>query len=165
MLLLLAVRTTLFIFMTASWMIIHRATSLQMWSSIAAPNFSRSSATVRIASRSLSTRRSNIIMMPEGPEVKILIDQLQPAVGMRLVSFKFLSGRYVTHGRPNRYDEFVNTMTPYTGIGRHENVGAGTVDIITKLHDVEIREFCRQHDIINYSRDNMHTQSCAYKAW
>lgn len=133
MLLLLAVRTTLFIFMTASWMIIHRASSLQMWSSIAAPKFSRSSATVRIASRSLSTRRSNIIMMPEGPEVKILIDQLQPAVGMRLVNFKFLSGRYVTHGRPNRYDEFVNTMTPYTGIGRHENFGAGTVDIITKL--------------------------------
>ena len=126
-------RRTPFVLMTALMMIIHRANALDMWSSIAAPNLSRSIATVRTASRSLSTTRSNIIMMPEGPEVRILIDQLQPAVGMRLVSFKFLAGRYVTHGRPNGYEEFVNTMTPYTGIGRHEKFGASTVDIITKL--------------------------------
>ena len=29
-------------------------------------------------------RRTNIVMMPEGPEVRTLVDQLQPGVGLRL---------------------------------------------------------------------------------
>ena len=36
--------------------------------------------------------QSTITMMPEGPEVKIVVDQLQPAVGMRLANIHFLSG-------------------------------------------------------------------------
>lgn len=36
--------------------------------------------------------------MPEGPEVRVLVDQLQPAVGMRLVNFHFMSGRYMNKG-------------------------------------------------------------------
>lgn len=50
-------------------------------------------------------------MMPEGPEVRTLVDQLQPAVGMRLVDIRFLSGRYVTHGPPVGFQPFVDTMT------------------------------------------------------
>ena len=52
-------------------------------------------------------------MMPEGPEVKTLVDQLQPAVGMRLTDLRFLSGRYVRHGRPKGFDDFRKTMTPF----------------------------------------------------
>ena len=51
--------------------------------------------------------------MPEGPEVKTLVDQLQPAVGMRLTDLRFLSGRYVRHGRPKGFDDFRKTMTPF----------------------------------------------------
>lgn len=29
-------------------------------------------------------RKSNLVMMPEGPEVRTLVDQLQPGVGLRL---------------------------------------------------------------------------------
>mmetsp|Transcript_26570 Transcript_26570/g.59021 ORF Transcript_26570/g.59021 Transcript_26570/m.59021 type:complete len:726 (-) Transcript_26570:254-2431(-) len=57
-------------------------------------------------------RRSTPKMMPEGPEVRTLVDQLQPAVGMRLIELRFLSGRYVRHGRPKGFDEFRKTMTP-----------------------------------------------------
>ena len=53
-------------------------------------------------------------MMPEGPEVRTLVDQLQPAMGMRLVDFKFLSGRYVKNGRPKGFEDFARTMTPTT---------------------------------------------------
>ena len=52
-------------------------------------------------------------MMPEGPEVRTLVDQLQPAVGMRLADLRFLSGRYVRHGRPKGFDDFGKTMTPF----------------------------------------------------
>lgn len=52
-------------------------------------------------------------MMPEGPEVRTLVDQLQPAVGMRLTDLRFLSGRYVRHGRPKGFDDFRKTMTPF----------------------------------------------------
>jgi len=33
-------------------------------------------------------------MMPEGPEVRTVVDQLQDAVGQRLIDWKFVSGRY-----------------------------------------------------------------------
>jgi formamidopyrimidine-DNA glycosylase len=51
------------------------------------------------------------MMMPEGPEVRTLVDQLQPAVGKRLVSFKILSGRYERES-PRGLTEFWNTTTP-----------------------------------------------------
>ena len=65
-------------------------------------------------------RRSVPKMMPEGPEVRTLVDQLQPAVGMRLTELRFLSGRYVRHGRPKGFDDFRKTMTPFdrTALGR-----------------------------------------------
>jgi formamidopyrimidine-DNA glycosylase len=59
-------------------------------------------------------------MMPEGPEVKTLVDQLQPAVGMRLVDLRFVSGRYVRHGRPTGFEEFARTMTPVGTAGIKE---------------------------------------------
>ena len=52
-------------------------------------------------------------MMPEGPEVKTLVDQLQGGVGKRLVNLQFVSGRYTTHGKPTGFEDFRNTMTNY----------------------------------------------------
>lgn len=117
------------------------ASCFQIWSGlVAAPKvFPRGYVNVvraggRAIPKPFSTRRSSIVMMPEGPEVRILIDQLQPAMGMRLANFKFLSGRYVTHGRPTGYDDFAKTMTPYSGNGGRETNDADTnTDIITKL--------------------------------
>ena len=51
--------------------------------------------------------------MPEGPEVRVVVDQLQPAVGMRLINMKFLSGRYVRNGPPESFEAFRRTMTNY----------------------------------------------------
>lgn len=58
-------------------------------------------------------QRSRITMMPEGPEVKTLVDQLQGGVGKRLVNLQFVSGRYTTHGKPTGFEDFRNTMTNY----------------------------------------------------
>jgi formamidopyrimidine-DNA glycosylase len=103
-----------------------------------------------------ATRRSTITMMPEGPEVRTLVDQLQPAVGMRLVDFRFVSGRYVRHGRPGGFEEFARTMTPaaaemkqiQNGGGNNDGGGAssssaaqqdgGDDDIGTSQHQVDI---------------------------
>ena len=62
-------------------MMIHRASSLQIWSSLAPPK-AAPRINVRVVRRTFSVRQSNIVMMPEGPEVRTLVDQLQPAVGM-----------------------------------------------------------------------------------
>lgn len=51
-------------------------------------------------------------MMPEGPEVKTLVDQLQGGVGKRLLDIYFQSGRYVRNGLPDGFKEFATTMTP-----------------------------------------------------
>ena len=56
--------------------------------------------------------RTSITMMPEGPEVRTLVDQLQGGVGRRLLDINFLSGRYVRNGKPNGFKEFASTMTP-----------------------------------------------------
>ena len=86
-------------------MVIRLAHSLQTWSGLATPKVTHiKKVHVRChPRRRFSTRRSNIVMMPEGPEVRTLVDQLQPAVGMRLKDFKFLSGRYVTNDRPRGF--------------------------------------------------------------
>jgi formamidopyrimidine-DNA glycosylase len=57
-------------------------------------------------------RLSPILMMPEGPEVRTFVDQLQGGVSKRLVDIKFLSGRYVQHGRPIGFEQFAKTMSP-----------------------------------------------------
>ena len=82
-------------------MVIRLAHSLQTWSGLATPKVAHHIKKVNVRHRSFS--RSNIVMMPEGPEVRTLVDQLQPAVGMRLKDFKFLSGRYVTNDRPRGF--------------------------------------------------------------
>ncbi|CAJ1969953.1 unnamed protein product [Cylindrotheca closterium] len=64
--------------------------------------------------RSFSRMVSPIVMMPEGPEVRTVVDQLQGGVGKRLVDIQFLSGRYIRHGRPVGFEEFAMTMTPST---------------------------------------------------
>ena len=60
-----------------------------------------------------SSSTSSIVMMPEGPECRTLVDQCQSAVGQRLVEWKFLSGRYTRHGKPVGWDAFRRTMTAY----------------------------------------------------
>ena len=52
-------------------------------------------------------------MMPEGPEVRTLVDQLQGGVGKRMIDIQFLSGRYIRNDRPVGFQEFAATMTPY----------------------------------------------------
>jgi uracil-DNA glycosylase len=52
-------------------------------------------------------------MMPEGPEVRTLVDQLQGGVGRRLVDFQIISGRY-TRGLPTGWREFQATLTNAT---------------------------------------------------
>lgn len=49
-------------------------------------------------------------MMPEGPEVRTVVDQLQGGVGLVFQGVQFLSGRYVRHGPPDGYEEFVQTL-------------------------------------------------------
>lgn len=99
--------------------------ALQMWSGLKPAQQAATSAT-----RSFSIRRSRIVMMPEGPEVRTLVDQLQQSVGMRLVDFRFLSGRYVQHGRPKGFEDFAKTITPLHA-DAHES--GSKLDIITKL--------------------------------
>ena len=98
--------------------------ALQMWSGLKPAQQAATSAT-----RSF-TRRSRIVMMPEGPEVRTLVDQLQPSVGMRLVDFRFLSGRYVQHDRPKGFEDFAKTITP---LHADANESGSKLDIITKL--------------------------------
>jgi uracil-DNA glycosylase len=71
--------------------------------------------------RSIATT-STITMMPEGPEVKILVDQLQGAVGSRLLDVQFVSGRYVRHSKPSGFDDFAKTMTPLTKHNTEDSV-------------------------------------------
>ena len=75
---------------------------------------------------------SQIVMMPEGPEVRTVVDQLQGGVGQRLVDIQFLSGRYTRHGRPNGFEEFAKTMTPYFSYNNNNNNNneANVVDTI-----------------------------------
>ena len=97
------------------------------------PSRSRSKA---ISNRSIASR-SIPTMMPEGPEVRTLVDQLQPAVGMRLVGIQFLSGRYVNHGPPGGYDDFIQTMTRTRTQHNKENLRNNT-DISSLSHDIDI---------------------------
>ena len=76
--------------------------------------------------RKYSFRRSSLTMMPEGPEVRTLVDQLQPAVGKRLVNFRILSGRY-TKVNPRGYDDFWDTMSPDNGSS------TTSMDMVTSL--------------------------------
>jgi uracil-DNA glycosylase len=57
---------------------------------------------------------SSITMMPEGPEVRALVDQLQGGIGRRLVDMTFQSGRYGVRNaaKPDGWHEFAATMTP-----------------------------------------------------
>jgi len=59
-----------------------------------------------------------------------LVDQLQPAVGQRLIDLKFLSGRYVQHGRPKGFEEFAKTMSPVKKIEENNE----DTDIVTTLN-------------------------------
>lgn len=61
--------------------------------------------------------------MPEGPEVRTLVDQLQNGIGKRLVDIQFLSGRYISKDkRPDGFYEFAKTMTPYYHHKNDQNI-------------------------------------------
>ena len=60
--------------------------------------------------------------MPESPEVRTLVDQLQGAIGSRLLDIQFISGRYVRHGKPDGFQEFANSMTAFTSRNTSDNV-------------------------------------------
>mmetsp|Transcript_7135 Transcript_7135/g.16556 ORF Transcript_7135/g.16556 Transcript_7135/m.16556 type:complete len:469 (-) Transcript_7135:2182-3588(-) len=114
-----AVRCWLAIFM------LHRCSAIQIWSragglSLNAPRansrmprmtFPQQHSILCQRTRGNSRKFKSIVMMPEGPEVRSLVDELQGCVGKRLVDFKFVSGRYVDHGRPRGFDSFASTMT------------------------------------------------------
>lgn len=69
--------------------------------------------------------------MPEGPEVRTLVDQLQGGVGRRLLDIQFVSGRYVTNGKPDGFPEFSATMTPLEEPrGEQGGASTGKVDMI-----------------------------------
>ncbi len=69
---------------------------------------------------------SSLIMMPEGPEVRTLVDQLRGGIGKRLVDIRFLSGRYLGQ-RPAGFSDFATTMTP---VGAMQECNDETVDTI-----------------------------------
>jgi DNA-formamidopyrimidine glycosylase len=52
--------------------------------------------------------------MPEGPEVRTVVDQLQGGVGRRLVDFQIMSGRYARTGPPTGWRGFQATLTNAT---------------------------------------------------
>ena len=57
---------------------------------------------------------ASLVMMPEGPEVRTLVNQLREGggVGQRLVDWRFVSGRYIRHSKPVGWEAFCTTMTP-----------------------------------------------------
>lgn len=80
---------------------------------------------------SYGLRRSNIIMMPEGPEVRTVVDQLQGGVGRRLVDIQFLSGRYNDISkRPDGFESFAKTMTPISTTIDEDSNYIPSIDII-----------------------------------
>jgi uracil-DNA glycosylase len=100
--------------------------------------------------RTLSTRRTIPRMMPEGPEVRTLVDQLQPAVGKRLTDFQFLSGRYVRGARPRGFESFAKTITPIA-FSECSDAGGGNGGynvVSTTNHDYEDGEVNHNIDII-----------------
>lgn len=49
--------------------------------------------------------------MPEGPEVTYLTEFLRKSfVNKKIIAIDVLKGRYVNHGKPNNFDEFVNML-------------------------------------------------------
>uniref|UniRef100_A0A7S3VHK1 Uracil-DNA glycosylase n=1 Tax=Chaetoceros debilis TaxID=122233 RepID=A0A7S3VHK1_9STRA len=90
-----------------------QAMGLSLYTSGFASRTRASMSTGRRYNGNKAYRRTTPTMMPEGPEVRTLVDQLQSGVGKRLVNLKFVSGRYTTHGSPRGFDEFRKTMTNY----------------------------------------------------
>ena len=68
-------------------------------------------ATMKILIQRQFVTRSSLIMMPEGPEVRTVVDQLQGGINMRLLGFQWISGRYERNGPPETYPAFVETLT------------------------------------------------------
>lgn len=77
-------------------------------------------------------RPSCLHMMPEGPEVRTLVEQLRHdgAIGRRLVDIQFLSGRYVRHGRPKGFEDFAKTMMPWSQPHNAAKLSEQSVDMI-----------------------------------
>jgi len=74
-----------------------------------------------------SYSQCNLLMMPEGPEVRTVVDQLQGGVGMRYEGIEFLSGRY-TRTTPTGFEDFCSTITP-------TNVDAGDFEKIDLIQE------------------------------
>lgn len=92
-------------------------------------------------------------MMPEGPEVKTLVNQLQPAVGMRLMGINFVSGRYITHGSPKGYTEFYKTMTT-------RDSSRETIDIVTDWRAKgKFMYLLLDNGVLSSSRDGSYSNS------
>jgi uracil-DNA glycosylase len=56
--------------------------------------------------------KSFLNMMPEGPEVRALVDQFRGGIGQRLLGLTFVSGRYVNNGPPDGYSAFQASLSP-----------------------------------------------------
>ena len=77
----------------------------------------RSPRLLRRASFSTTTsfpRRSTITMMPEGPEVRHLVKQLQGGVGRPFAGIQFLSGRYSESQPPRGYRPFIQSLNNHS---------------------------------------------------
>lgn len=68
--------------------------------------------------------------MPEGPEVRTVVDQLQAGVGMHFHGVTFRSGRYVRHGPPDGYDDFAKTLDKEVDILREWNAKGKFIYIV-----------------------------------
>ena len=49
-------------------------------------------------------------MMPEGPEIRTVVDQLQGCIGQRLLKIQFVSGRYYQHNNDNNNHDNDNVV-------------------------------------------------------
>ena len=54
-------------------------------------------------------RPTALVMMPEGPEVRTVVDQLQGGVQKRFLGVDWISGRYVRNGPPETFEAFMKT--------------------------------------------------------
>ena len=45
--------------------------------------------------------------MPEGPEIKSMVDNVDGYIGTTLKKIEFVSGRYIHHGPPKNFSDLI----------------------------------------------------------
>mmetsp|Transcript_14245 Transcript_14245/g.17303 ORF Transcript_14245/g.17303 Transcript_14245/m.17303 type:complete len:104 (-) Transcript_14245:1297-1608(-) len=79
---------TILIAMLMSWQGTSTKLKVSAAFSCSSSSFIKRHRLIHVSHRTITNkspyRRTSIVMMPEGPEVRTLVDQLQPGVGLRL---------------------------------------------------------------------------------